>query len=49
MPCDGSVVDEAGNVYRLKGPFELKCGDIVTFNYTINRKVGPNIDTPSGQ
>jgi hypothetical protein len=34
MPCDGSVIDEAGNVYRLKGPFELKCGDFVTFNYT---------------
>jgi hypothetical protein len=37
MPCDGSVVDEADNVYRLKGPFELKCGDMVTFNYTTNR------------
>jgi hypothetical protein len=33
MPCDGSVVDEAGNVYRLKGPFELKCDDYITFNY----------------
>jgi hypothetical protein len=38
MPCDGSVVDEAGNVYHLKGPFELKCGDFVTFNYTTNRQ-----------
>jgi hypothetical protein len=37
MPCDGSVLDEAGNVYRLKGPFELKCGDFVTFNYTTAR------------
>jgi hypothetical protein len=37
MPCDGSVLDEAGNVYRLKGPFELKCGDFVTFNYTTHR------------
>jgi hypothetical protein len=37
MPCDGSVVDEAGNVYRLKGPYELQCGDFVTFNYTTHR------------
>jgi hypothetical protein len=37
MPCDDSVVDEAGNVYRLKGLFELQCGDFVTFNYTTHR------------
>jgi hypothetical protein len=32
MPCDGSVIDEAGNVYHLKGPFELQCGDIQLHN-----------------
>jgi hypothetical protein len=37
MPCDGSVVDELGNVYRLKGPFELKCDEYTTFNYVTNR------------
>jgi hypothetical protein len=39
MPCDGSVVDEAGNVYRLKCPFELKCDDYITFNYVTGRHV----------
>jgi hypothetical protein len=39
IPCDGSVVDEAGNVYRLKGPFELKCDDYITFNYVTGRHV----------
>jgi hypothetical protein len=33
MPYDGSVVDDLGNVYSLKGPFELKCDDYITFNY----------------
>jgi hypothetical protein len=39
MPCDGSVVDELGNFYRSKGPFELKCDDFITFNYVTGRHV----------
>jgi hypothetical protein len=38
MPCDGSVQDEFGNVYRLVGPFELKCSDYKDFSYTTNRQ-----------
>jgi hypothetical protein len=39
MPCCATLKDEFGNIYRLEGPYVLKCYQIHEFNYVIEKKV----------
>jgi hypothetical protein len=39
MPCGTSLKDEFGNVYRLEGPYILRCDEMHEFNYIVEKKV----------
>jgi hypothetical protein len=54
MPCSSSVIDEAGNTFRIEGPYDLNCDESKSFGYidtfTIWRGekcCGPYPDWPS--
>jgi hypothetical protein len=38
IPCDGNAADDYDIMFCLRGLYEFKCGEFVTFNYTTNRE-----------
>jgi hypothetical protein len=34
MPCSNNIIDELGNIFKIKKPFKLNCDESKDFQYT---------------